>query len=91
MIEVYGIPDTVYNCWGCAASRKLLDDMGLQYTFHEVVTPVDNEIGFDYNRPKIEELAKRLGSSSLKLVYPQIFIDGEHIGGYKQLKERYHD
>lgn len=91
MIEVYGIPKEVYNCWGCQATIKLLDSLKIPYQFHEVIKRVDNELGFEYNRPKIEELAKRINSGSLKMVYPQIFIDNKHIGGYKQLKEIYDD
>lgn len=89
MIEIYGIPDNVYRCWGCHESRKLLDSLNIKYQFHEVIRSVDNELGFEYNRPKIEELANRLNVKSLRFVYPQIFIDDKHIGGYKQLKELY--
>lgn len=89
MVEVYGIPKEVYNCWGCQASIKLLESLQIPYQFYEVVKRVDNELGFEYNRPKIEELAKRINSGSLKITYPQIFIDGVHIGGYDNLRKYY--
>lgn len=89
MIEIYGIPEEVYLCWGCKSAIKLVKSLDLPYEFYKVVKRVDNELGFEYNREKIEELAKRLNVNSLKFVYPQIFVDGKHIGGFKNLRDMY--
>ena len=89
MIEIYGIPKEVYNCWGCRGAVKLLEDLGLPYTFKPVFVPADNELDFAIDRATIEELAGRMGKRSLSIGYPQIFIDNVHIGGYKELREYY--
>ena len=86
-VEIYGIPLEVYQCYGCEGARKLLNSNSIPYTFYDVVRKVDNDLGFEYDRPRIEELAKRAGFNSLRIVYPQIFVNGVHIGGYKHLKE----
>lgn len=84
-VEIYGIPHTLHNCWGCVHACKLLDENGIGYDFYPVLLPSDNELGFQYDRPRIEELAKRVGRRSLAFSYPQIFVDGDYIGGYKHL------
>ena len=88
MIEIYGIPKEAYHCYGCISAMKLLDDLGIPYT----LKPVFKQVGVDIipDRDMIEELAGRLNSKSLRFVYPQIFIDNEHIGGYKELRAIYY-
>lgn len=86
-IEIYGIPESLHKCYGCIEARKLLDEHGLEYEFYSVLKPANNSVGFDYDRPRIEELAKRVRSRSMAFTYPRIFVDGNFIGGYMQLKE----
>lgn len=86
MIEIYGIPETLHNCWGCVQSRKLLDRLGIEYTFYPVLVKSDNDLGFDYDRARIQELAKRKRQKGLGFTYPQIFKDGIPIGGFMELK-----
>lgn len=60
------------NCGFCASAKRLLDQRGLTY--------IDLDIAaYDTHR---EELLRRLPRSRS---IPQIFINGEHIGGYDDL------
>ena len=60
------------NCGFCASAKRLLDQKGMIYIDFDIVAD-------DANR---EELLRRLPRSRS---IPQIFINGEHIGGYDDL------
>ena len=66
------------QCSYCDAAKKLLDEKGLAYTNLDLMA--DQAI--------IEDFKTRL--PRVKAV-PQIFIDGEHIGGYEDLRLRFQD
>lgn len=87
-VEIYGIPDNLHNCYGCIHARKFLEEQGIEYSFYPVLVPANTELGFDYDRVRIDELAKRLNSRGRAFTYPRIFIDDEFIGGYAQLKQK---
>lgn len=86
-VEIYGIPESLHNCYGCIQARKILDEKGIEYIFYPVLIPAKNDLGFDYDRGRIEELAKRLNSRGLAFTYPRIFVDNKFIGGYKNLEQ----
>lgn len=86
-VEIYGIPESLHNCYGCIQAQKLLTEKGIEYTFYPVLKEAKNDLGFEYDRPRIEELAKRVGQRSLAFQYPRIFVDNKLIGGYLQLKQ----
>ena len=58
-------------CPYCKAAKALLDRKGLTYT----------EIEVGYEPEKLQEMIHR----SHRRTVPQIFFDGEHIGGYTEL------
>ena len=62
---------TTANCAFCVAAKMLLKQKGLDYT----------EIRVDADMAKREEMLKRAHRRTV----PQIFIDGQHIGGYDEL------
>ncbi len=62
------------NCRYCQAAKDLLAAKGLAYTERDISDP---EI--------LHELRERLPREK---AIPQIFIDGEHIGGYEDLRLR---
>ncbi|MCZ6770433.1 MAG: glutaredoxin domain-containing protein [Proteobacteria bacterium] len=66
------------QCSYCDAAKKLLDEKGLAYTNLDLMA--DPAI--------IEDFKTRL--PRVKAV-PQIFIDGEHIGGYEDLRLRFQE
>lgn len=66
------------QCSYCDAAKKLLDEKGFAYTELDVMS--DPAI--------LDEFKQRL--PRVKAV-PQIFIDGEHIGGYEDLRLRFQD
>lgn len=86
-VEIYGIPESLHNCYGCIQAQKLLIEKGIEYTFYPVLKEAKNDLGFEYDRPRIEELAKRVRQRSLAFQYPRIFVDNKLIGGYLQLKQ----
>lgn len=89
MIEIYGIPEELHKCYSCVNATRFLDMIGKEYKFIPVLRKADTSVGFDYNKDDIKTLAKRAGFASLAITYPQIFIDGKHIGGYKDLREHF--
>jgi len=62
---------TSANCAFCTAAKMLLKQKGFDYA----------EIRVDIDAAKREEMLTR----SHRRTVPQIFIDGEHIGGYDEL------
>ena len=63
---------TTQWCGYCARARALLTRKGVAFT----------EIDVDADSAKREEMVQRSGGG---LTVPQIFIDGEHIGGSDDL------
>ena len=59
-------------CGYCSAAKRLLDDKGIAY----------EDVDVTDNRPMRQWL---IGASGRRTV-PQIFIDGEPIGGYDELR-----
>ena len=60
------------DCGYCRRAKELLDGKGLAY----------RELDIAADPAQLEELRRRLPRSK---AIPQIFIDGEHIGGYEDL------
>lgn len=60
------------DCVYCASAKRLLDRRGMTYIDYDIAAD-------DAHR---EELLRRLPRSRS---IPQIFINGEHIGGYEDL------
>lgn len=62
------------TCPYCVNAKQLLEAKGAKYT----------EIVLDNNPTKQQEM---LTKTNGKRTVPQIFIDGEHIGGFDDLKK----
>ncbi len=65
------------QCTFCDAAKKLLDDKGLAYTNLDVMSEPAILADFKRRLPRVKAV-------------PQIFIDGEHIGGYEDLRRLDH-
>lgn len=87
MIEVYGFDSALHRCAACEALKELFSERGLDYTLYPVMIPAENDLGFDYNRPVLDGLYARLGYKITR--FPQVFIDGVHIGGYFDVRNYY--
>ena len=61
----------INTCQYCDKAEKLLKKKGVEV----------NKINIEGNKPKIKEMLKRTRRNTV----PQIFIDGEHIGGFDEL------
>ena len=59
-------------CGYCTAAKRLLDGKGVAYEEHDL----------SLGGPKGAEMIARAGGKS---TFPQIFIDGKHIGGCDDL------
>lgn len=59
-------------CGYCARAKSLLDSKGVEY----------EEFDLTMGGPKRQEMLQRSGGAS---TVPQIFIDGQHIGGSDDL------
>ena len=60
------------GCGYCQAAKQLLAEKGLAFVEHDVSDPAALQ-AFRERLPRVKSI-------------PQIFIDGEHIGGYEDLK-----
>jgi glutaredoxin len=70
MITIYSKP----NCPWCERAKTILTEQNLSYT--ELV------LGSDYTRDELQELLPNVE----RLTVPQIFIEGDYIGTYEDLK-----
>lgn len=64
---------TIDNCGFCEAAKSLLEQKQLPF----------EAINLNHDDQKRMELVKKTGHRTM----PQIFIDGEFVGGYNELKE----
>ena len=65
---------TAPNCGYCEAAKDVLKEQGIAF--------VERDVSVEQNLVEFRERLPRVNS------LPQIFIDGEHIGGYEDLKLR---
>lgn len=86
-IEVYGIPETVSRCPGCIHVRKILEGLGLPFSFYDVLSPSQDGVGFTYDRPLIVSLAERAGFPTLNIRYPVIFVDDKLVHNIRFFKQ----
>ena len=72
----------------CEMAKKLCTRKKIDFEFISVIRKADNQDGYELI-PGIEsELAKLLNKSELKgTTMPQIFVDGNHIGGCDDFKK----
>lgn len=61
------------QCSYCDAAKKLLDEKGIAYSNLDVMSDPAILADFQARLPRAKAV-------------PQIFIDGEHIGGYEDLR-----
>lgn len=64
------------TCPWCDKAKELLQSNSITYTELKFKT--------DFTR---EELREKIPGKPDRLTLPQIFIDGEHIGGYEDLRD----
>lgn len=74
-VEIY----TLDYCPFCQKAKMFLDEHGVKYT----QIPCDDD-----EEKKRKELTEKYHLASLA-TFPQIIIDGENIGGYSDLMEKY--
>lgn len=60
------------GCIYCDKAKDLLDDMDIPFT----------------EQPIVDYKYLYLGSAEAHCTAPQIFLDGEHVGGYTELSSR---
>lgn len=64
------------SCPWCDRAKELLQSKNITYT--------ELKFNVDFTR---EQLAEKLPDKANRLTLPQIFIDGENIGGYEDLRD----
>jgi glutaredoxin 3 len=74
-LERHGVADIIIYtrdlCGYCAAAKRLLDGKGVRYT--------ERNATFD------PDLRAEMMEKSGRQTFPQIFIDGRHIGGFDDM------
>ena len=63
------------NCSFCVQAKNLLNMKGIEFE--------ERKLGEGYTREQLLEAVP--GASTI----PQIFINGEYVGGFKELKEKF--
>jgi len=66
------------NCDWCGRAKELADSYGLPYEYRNVSLD-------DFAKDKLREFFQQ--HTELARTVPQVFIDGEHIGGYNEFAE----
>lgn len=89
LVEIYGIPADLHRCLGCESTIRVCDLNGVDWQLKPIVYKVDTPLGFDYNRPIIDELKTRAKMGKTPTNYPHIFVDGVYIGGYLKFKAHF--
>ena len=64
---------TKMTCPYCIRAKRLLEAKGVEYKEHSL----------DFGSPLRQEMIQRAGRSTV----PQVFIDGQHVGGCDDLME----
>jgi len=87
-VKIYGFDSSLKYCMYCEMAKKLCSRKKIDFDFISVIKKADNKDGYELI-PEIEsELVKLLGKSELKgTTMPQIFVDGNHIGGCDDFKK----
>lgn len=65
---------TKQHCPYCTAAKALLEDKGVEF----------EEINAEFDEEKKAEMIQRSGG---RRTFPEIFINGEHVGGYDDLSK----
>ena len=63
------------NCTYCKQAVQLCEMRGLEYVYKDISDPLDGE-------QTLTELTESMGSTPRTV--PQIFVDGQHVGGFTQ-------
>ncbi len=77
------------HCPYCTRAKSLLDKIGIPYEEYIIKMPDTTKL-LSENQHWVtrEELLEKAPNAR---TVPQIWIDGEHIGGYTELASRYHE
>lgn len=86
MIEIYYIPEEVRRCYSCVLAKELAALTGLETKMYPIMEPDDSDAGFKWNMDTIHELMRRKETYRSAISYPQVFIDGIHIGSTGALR-----
>jgi glutaredoxin 3 len=75
-MEIEMVDVTLYTrqfCGFCTAAKRLLDSKGVAYTEHDATFS-----------PELKQ--EMIGKANGRATFPQIFIDGAHVGGCDELQ-----
>ena len=89
MITIFGVPEELFKCPMCIESVKYCESRALEYEFIPILKEDKDPsgVGFKFDRAEIERCRIMAKKDTPPHKYPQIFIDGEYIGGYKTFKQ----
>lgn len=76
------------HCPYCTRAKALLNKLDIAYEEHIIGEPGSMDLGSNQSWATREELLVRAPNAK---TVPQIWIDGEHVGGYTELAARYPD
>ncbi len=76
------------HCPYCTRAKTLLTKLGISYTEHIIGQPGSKVLTENQHWTTREELLEKAPDAK---TVPQIWIDGDHVGGYIELAARYPD
>lgn len=74
------------HCPYCNRAKTLLNKLGISYTEHIIGQPGSRVLEENQSWVTREELLEKAPDAK---TVPQIWVDGEHVGGYTELAARY--
>lgn len=80
---------TIYskeNCPYCTRAKALMDKLGIAYEEHIIGQPGSKTLKENQRWTTREELLEKAPNAK---TVPQIWVDGEYIGGYTELSVRF--
>lgn len=91
-VEIYGYDPAVYTCAPCINAKRLCglkkDKFNIDMTFHSVAKAKTESGKPILDNAVTSDLCKRLQRSTVMgMTMPQIFVDGESIGGFDKLRQ----
>lgn len=82
MLTIYGYDSTIHKCAYCDNAKRLATMKGLPFNFVNVMPAVG-----EFDEPVIAELLARMGRESrMGITMPQIFWNGNHLGGFDDFR-----
>lgn len=90
-IIIYGFDSKLKYCMYCELAKTFCKAKYIKPIFKSIIKENTNlPEGYEFDVDVVSELLQKLGKEELKgTTMPQIFVNGNHVGGYTEFKETF--